>query len=109
MLKCKCTLAEFPPCETRVGSNSGRFLSQNRQDSGGASGLTRRDGRPPLKGLAFKSVLGVPVMAQQVKNPISIMGMRVPSLALLSGLRMWCRQELWCRWQMLFRPRVAVA
>ena len=32
-------------------------------------------------------------MAQRVKNPISIMGMRVPSLALLSGLRMWCRQE----------------
>ena len=50
-------------------------------------------GDPPLKGLAFKSVSGVPVMAQRVKNPISIMGMRVPSLASLSGLRMWCRQE----------------
>ena len=33
----------------------------------------------------------------------------VPSLAPLSGLRIWCCRELWCRSQMRLRSRVAVA
>ena len=35
--------------------------------------------------------------------------MRVQFLALLSGLRIWCCHELWCRSQTLLRSRVAVA
>ena len=34
---------------------------------------------------------------------------RVRSLALLSGLRIRCYHELWCRWQTRFGSRVAVA
>ena len=41
--------------------------------------------------------LGVPVVAQTVTNPTSIMKMRVQSLAQLSWLRIWCCHELWLR------------
>ena len=37
------------------------------------------------------------------------MRLRVPSLALLSGLRIQCCHELWCRLQMQLRSGVAVA
>ena len=37
------------------------------------------------------------------------MRIRVQSLALLRGLRMQCRHELWCRLQMELRSHVAVA
>jgi len=51
---------------------------------------------------------GVPSVAQQLTNPTR-MRMRVQSLALLSGLRIQCCHELWCRLQMRLRSRVAVA
>ena len=41
-------------------------------------------------------VLGVPVVAQQVTNLTHIPRMWVPSLALLSGLRIQHCHELWC-------------
>ena len=37
------------------------------------------------------------------------MRLRVRSLALLSGLRIWCCCELWCRLQTWFRSGIAVA
>ena len=37
------------------------------------------------------------------------MRMRVEPPALLSGLRIQCCHELWCKWQMQLRFRVAVA
>ena len=37
------------------------------------------------------------------------MRLQVPSLALLSGLRIWHCHELWCRLQMRLRFHVAVA
>ena len=49
---------------------------------------------------------GVPVVAQQVKNPT--MRMKIPSLALLSGLRIRPCCEFWCRSQAQFRSGVAV-
>ena len=38
--------------------------------------------------------VGVPVLAQQVKNPTSVHEDEGRSLALLSGLRIWCFHEL---------------
>ena len=52
--------------------------------------------------------LGVPVMAQQLTNLISLR-MRVRSLASLSGLRIQCCCELWCRLQMQLGCHAAVA
>ena len=37
------------------------------------------------------------------------MRLQVPSLASLSGLRIWCCCELWCRSQMRLRSGIAVA
>jgi len=37
------------------------------------------------------------------------MRLRVPSLALISGLRIWCCPELWCRSQRQLGSGVAVA
>ena len=48
--------------------------------------------------------LGVPVVAQQVKNPTWGLRIRVQSLASLSGLRIWCCQKQWCRPQMRWGP-----
>ena len=48
-------------------------------------------------------------MAQQVANRLRTMRMRVPSLARLSGLRIHCFCELWCRSQMWLGSDVAVA
>ena len=47
-----------------------------------------------------KSCLGVPVMVQQRGIRPGTMGLRVPSLALLGGLRIWHCGELWYRSQM---------
>ena len=44
-----------------------------------------------------------------VMNLTSIHEDVVPSLALLSGLRIRCYCELWCRWQMWLGSSVAVA
>ena len=49
----------------------------------------------------FKSKTpGVPTVVQWVKNPTVSVRMWVQSLALLSGLRIWCCHKLWCRSQM---------
>ena len=48
-------------------------------------------------------------MAQQLANPTSIHEDGVQSLAFLSGLRIRRCRELWCRSQMRFGCRVAVA
>ena len=48
-------------------------------------------------------------MAQWVKKPTSIWRDAVPSLASVSGLRIWCCHELWYRSQTLLRSCVAVA
>ena len=55
------------------------------------------------------NIQGVPIVAQWVMNPASIHEMWVPSLAFLSGLRIWHCLELWCSLQMQFGSRVAVA
>ena len=44
-----------------------------------------------------KTWKGIPVMAQQLMNPTSIHEDSVQSLALLSGSRIQCCSELWCR------------
>ena len=52
---------------------------------------------------------GVPIMAQWKQIQLGTMRLWVPSLASLSGLRIWCCCELWCRLQMWLRSDVAVA
>ena len=52
---------------------------------------------------------GIPIVAQRVKNLTSIMRMRVWSLFLLDGLRIWHHHELWCRSQTWLRSGMAVA
>ena len=46
------------------------------------------------KWLFLKINSGVPIMAQWLMNPTVSMRMQVESLALLSGLRIWCCCEL---------------
>ena len=53
--------------------------------------------------------LGVPVVAQQKQIRLGTMRLRVPCLALLSGLRIQHCRELWCRSQTKLRYRVALA
>jgi len=53
--------------------------------------------------------LEVAVVAQWVKNRTGILEMQVPSLTLLSGLRIWCCHELRRRLQMHLKSGVAVA
>ena len=48
-------------------------------------------------------------MAQQKGIRLGAMRLQVQSLALLSGLRVWCRRELWCRLQMWLGSGVVVA
>ena len=57
----------------------------------------------------LKSTLGVPMMAQRLTNRLGTMMLRVQSLALLSGLKIWRCHELWCRSQMQLGSCVAVA
>ena len=52
---------------------------------------------------------GVPVVAQRVKNLISIDEDGGLILALLSGLSIWRCYKLWCRSRMWLRSGVAVA
>ena len=52
---------------------------------------------------------GVPIVAQQKRIHLGTMRLWVRSLALFSGLRIWCCHELWCRLQMWLRSGVAVA
>ena len=52
--------------------------------------------------------LGLPIVAQWVRNPISISEDSGWSLASLSGLRIGCCRELRCRLQMWLRSGVAV-
>ena len=52
---------------------------------------------------------GVLIMAQGVKNPTNVHKMQVGSLASLSGLRIPCGRELWCRSQTQLGSGVAVA
>ena len=52
---------------------------------------------------------GIPVMSQCLTNLTRNHGLWVQSLALLSGLGIWCYHELWCRLQMWLRSGIAVA
>ena len=52
---------------------------------------------------------GVPVLAQQKQIQLGIMKLWVQSLALLSGLRIWCCHELWCKSQTWLGSHIAVA
>ena len=48
-------------------------------------------------------------MAQQKQTRLETTRLRDRSLALLSGLRIWCCWELWCRSKTWLRSGVAVA
>ena len=48
-------------------------------------------------------------MVQQKQIQLETMGLRVRSLASLSGLRIRHCRELWCRSQIQLRSRIAVA
>ena len=48
-------------------------------------------------------------MAQQKRIQLGTMRLWVQILALLSGLRIQCCRELWCRLQMWFGSGIAVA
>ena len=50
----------------------------------------------------------VPLMAQRKQIRLGTLRLQVPSLPLLSGLRIWHCHELWCRWQTRLRSGVAV-
>ena len=52
---------------------------------------------------------GVPVVAQRKRIWLVSMRTQVPSLASLSGLRIWCCHELWCRSQTWLGSGIAVA
>ena len=54
-----------------------------------------------------KIYLGVPFVAQQVKDPTLSLRLWVQPLALLSGLRIWCCYKLWHRSHMQLRSSVA--
>ena len=47
-------------------------------------------------------------MAQGKQIQLATMRLRVRSLASLSGFRIWCCRELWCRSQMQLRSCLAV-
>ena len=57
----------------------------------------------------MKKQNGVPIVAQWLMNVTHIHEDSVQSLALHSGLRIWCGSELWCRLQMRLRCLVAMA
>ena len=56
-----------------------------------------------------RGISGVPVVAQQKRIQLGTIRFQVRSLALLSGLRVWCCCELWCRSKTQLRSCVAVA
>jgi len=57
----------------------------------------------------WKTGMGVPVMAQWKQIWLVSMRTQVRSLASLSGLRIQCCRELWCRSQMWLGSGIAVA
>ena len=57
----------------------------------------------------YMMYLGVSVVAQQKQIQLVTMGLWVPSMASLSGLRIWGRGELWCKSQTRLRSSIAVA
>ena len=63
---------------------------------------------PPALSEMFKMV-GVPIVAQGKQIRRGSMRSRVRSLSSLSGLRIQCCRELWCRSQMHLASGVAVA
>ena len=54
-------------------------------------------------------MLELPIVAQQKRIQLETMSLWVPSLALLSGLRILHCHELWCRSQMQLGSGIAVA
>ena len=52
---------------------------------------------------------GVPMVVQWLMNQLVSMRTRVRSLAMLSGLRIQCCRDLWCRSQTWLRSGIAVA
>ena len=53
------------------------------------------------------NMLGAPIMAQRKQIQLGTMRLWVQSLASLSGLRIWCYRELWCRSWTRLRSGVA--
>ena len=53
--------------------------------------------------------LGVPVVAQWKRTRLISMRMQIGSPAPLSGLRIWCCREQWCKSQMGLGSHIAVA
>ena len=51
----------------------------------------------------------VPIVVHQKRIQLGTMRLQVQALALLSGLRIWCYRELWCRSQTRLGSRIAVA
>jgi len=60
-------------------------------------------------GYLWKGCFGVPVVAQWKWIWLGTMTLQVLTRTLLSGLRIWCCHELWCRSQTCFGSGVAVA
>ena len=58
---------------------------------------------------SIRSIQGVPVVAPQKRIRLGTMRLLVRSLASLSGLKIWCCCELWCRSQTQLRSGVAAA
>ena len=70
--------------------------------------LPPKPGKMPTLGPDYiiffkKSALGGPFVAKWLMNRLGSLRIQVQSLALLSGLRIWCSHELWCRWQTQLR------
>ena len=59
--------------------------------------------------LSQNGVLGVPIVVQQKRIRLGTMRFRVQPLASLSGLRIQCCRELWCRLQTRSSSCIAVA
>ena len=53
--------------------------------------------------------IGVPIVVQWKRIQLGTMRLQVQSLASLSGLRIRCCRELWCRLQTRLRSGIAVA
>ena len=62
-----------------------------------------------LKNLILKTASGIPIVAQRKRIRLGTMRLGVRPLTSLSGLRIQCGCELWCRSQMQFGSGVAVA
>ena len=101
---CKVCLLRNGNWHWGVTGNGGRRQKEESQET--------RKGLRKLLGMRQcdikKMLVGVPTVAQQVKNLLSTK-MWVQSLALVSGLRIRPCHKLRCRSQMQLRSRVAVA